>query len=282
MRVLLIGVHRAGQPILGPARIVRLHPLARGLCRLRGHVLAGGVAGREVDPQVEQRTNLVLADIGELARVRGRLGDGADLLLALIDPGAELTRLQGVVEDEHGRALHVVLDDGRLDAAAFAEHAHAAVVAGDERALGGGQRHIELSPRVLAVDPQRAGHADRHLRHAGEVLDVPRQHAGVEREGSDVLEARPGLLAQKLPAMRRHIVCVVVLRIARDAWGGRVIVVLIARSARGRGSGEHVLSTPCVCPSFRGRSRESVRTGHAFLQQAEMTPVRGVPNGPGL
>ena len=177
MRVLLVGVDRAGQPVLGAARIVGLHPLAGSLCRLRGHVLAGGVARREVDSQVEQRTNVVLADVGELARARGRLGGGSDLLLVLINPGAELARLQGVVEDEHRGALHVVLDDGRLHAATFGEHAHAAVVAGDERALGGSQRHVEVSPGVLAVDPQRTGHADRHLRHTGEVLDVPRQQA---------------------------------------------------------------------------------------------------------
>ena len=200
MRVLLVGVDRAGQPVLGAARVVGLHPLARGVRRLRGHVLTGGVARREVDSQVEQRTDLVLADVGELARAGGRLGGGSDLVLVLIDPVAELARLQGVVEDEHRGALHAVLDDGRLDAAAFAEHAHPAVVAGDQRALGGRERHVEVSPGVLAVDAQRTGHADRHLRHAGEVLDVPRQHAGVEREASDVLEARPGLLAQELTA----------------------------------------------------------------------------------
>ena len=248
MRVLLVGVDRAGQPVLGAARVVGLHPLARGLRRLRGHVLTGGVAGGEVDPQVEQRTDLVLADVGELARARGRLGDGADLVLVPIDPVAELARLHGVVEDEHRRALHAVLDDGRLDAAALAEHAHPAVVAGDERALGGRQRHVEVSLRVLAVDAQRTGHADRHLRHAGEVLDVPRQHAGIEREASDVLEVCPGLLAQELTALGRHLGRVVVRAVARDARGGegrhfgRVIVFRVAQDAQGISA--HARSTP--------------------------------------
>ena len=60
--------------VLGTAGIVGLDPLARGERRLRGHVLTGGVARREVDSQVAQRTDLVLADVGELARARGRLG----------------------------------------------------------------------------------------------------------------------------------------------------------------------------------------------------------------
>ena len=169
--------------VLGAARIVSLHPLARGLGRLRGHVLTGGIAGGEVDTQIEQRADLVLADVGELAR-RGsspRRSRGSPSLV-LFDPVAELARLQGVVEDEHRRALHVVLDHRRLDAAAFAQHPHPAVVAGDQGALGGRQRHVEISPGVLTVDAQRTGHSDRHLGHAGEVLDVSRQHAGVERE----------------------------------------------------------------------------------------------------
>ena len=92
------------------------------------------------------------------------------------------------------------------------EQAHAAVVAGDQRALGGRQRNIEVSLGVLAVDAQRTGHADRNLRDAGEVLDVARQHARVERELPDVIEACSGLVAQELPAVRRDFGRVVVFR----------------------------------------------------------------------
>ena len=136
------------------------------------------------------------------------------------DPVAELARLHRVVEHEHRRALHAVLDDGRLDAAALTQHPHPAVVAGDERPLGGRHRHVEVSLRVLPVHPQRAGHADRHLRYAGEVLEVSRQHARVEREGSDVLEAGFGLLTQELPAARRELGRVVVLLIAGTGGAG--------------------------------------------------------------
>ena len=109
----------------------------------------------------------------------------------------------GVVEDEDRRALHELLDDRGLDAAALAEQPHAAVVAGDQRAFARRHRDVELALGVLAVDAQRPGEADRHLGHAHEVLDVARQHAGIEREAADVLERGAGALLRRSAAAPR-------------------------------------------------------------------------------
>jgi hypothetical protein len=117
-------------------------------------------------------------DVEQLADARRRLGRLADLGHVRVDPVAEVARLAGRVEDEHRRALHAVVDDRARHAAGEVEHLDAAVVGGDERALGRRQRDEELA---LACSPltERPGEADRHLRHAGEVLDVaPRRPAG--------------------------------------------------------------------------------------------------------
>ena len=116
---------------------------------------------------------------------------------------AELARLHRIVEDEYRRALHVFLDHRRPDAAALVEQPHAAVVAGDQRALGGRERNVEVALGVLAVDPQRTGQADRHLGHADEILDVAGQHAGIERVGP-TCELGAGVLADELAPLRRH------------------------------------------------------------------------------
>jgi hypothetical protein len=100
------------------------------------------------------------------------------------------------------------------------EQLHAAVVAGDQRPLGGGERHVELAPRVLAVDQQRPGDAERHLDHAGEVLDVAGQHAGVEGVVTGVAQLGPGLLLEEAPPLLRLLRCVVVYRVARDSGRG--------------------------------------------------------------
>ena len=56
----------------GSPGIIPLDPLAGRQSRLAGHVLAGGVAGGVVEAQVAQRADLILADMDQLARVRGR------------------------------------------------------------------------------------------------------------------------------------------------------------------------------------------------------------------
>lgn len=109
------------------------------------------------------------------------------------------------MEYERGRALHLIVHHGRLDAAAFAEQTHSTVVAGDQGALGCRQRHIEVPPGLLAVDAQRTGDANRHLGRPGEVLDVSRQHSGIEREPPDVGQVSPGLLVQEVAAAPGHV-----------------------------------------------------------------------------
>ena len=112
----------------------------------------------------------------------------------------EVAAVAGVVEDEDRRPLHAVAHHRAGDAAREVEHLHAAVVGGDQRALGGGQRDDELPLGVLAVDLERAGEADRHLGDAGEVLDVALGDGGVEGELVDVLELDARVLLDELLA----------------------------------------------------------------------------------
>src|ERR1044071_1656974 len=192
------------QRVLGsreaPTRVARARPggadpLARRGGRLATHVLSGGVAGREVEAQEPRRADLVLLDVIELADARGRLGGLLDRREALADPGAELTRGHRVGQQEHRRALHELLDHGGLDAAARVEQAHPAAVAGDQRALGGRQRDVEVALRVLAVDPDRAGEAEWHLGHPGEVLDVAGDEGRRDRVHADVAQLDAGMVA---------------------------------------------------------------------------------------
>ena len=122
--------------------------------------------------------------------LRRRLGDLADLVEVLVEPLAERARLARALEQERRRALHAVVHDRRRHAARLVEQLHAAVVGGDQRALGGRHRDVELALRVLAVDQQRAGDADRDLGDAGEVLDVAGQGGRVERVGRRRARAR--------------------------------------------------------------------------------------------
>ena len=94
-------------------------PFAGGEGRLAGHVLARGVAGRVVEPQVQERPDCERPDGGELAGSGRRLGRRLDRLEIGLDPFAKNARLERVVEDEGGRALHGSGDDRRLRAAAL-------------------------------------------------------------------------------------------------------------------------------------------------------------------
>jgi hypothetical protein len=80
--------------------------------------------------------------------------------------------MAGVREQERRRALHGVVHDRGRDPAGLTDQLHPAVVAGDERALGGGHRDVELALGVLSVDHERAGQSERNLGDADEVLYV--------------------------------------------------------------------------------------------------------------
>ncbi len=111
----------------------------------------------------------------------------------LAHPFAEDAGLERILEDEDRGALHRLFDDRRFRAAAFGQHPHAAVVAGDQRSFGRRHRHVEIAPRMLAVDAQRTSEPDRHLRGADEVLDVPGQDGRVEGVAADMVELGAGL-----------------------------------------------------------------------------------------
>jgi hypothetical protein len=134
----------------------------------------------------------------------------------LAQPRAELAGLAGAGEDPGRRALHAVVHHRDGDAAGLVHEPHPAVVAGHERPLGGGQRHVELALGVLPVDEQRAGEADRHLGDADEVLDVAADDRGVEGVARHVLERRAGPLGGEPRPHPRRLARVVVLAVARD------------------------------------------------------------------
>ena len=127
-------------------------PVAGGLRGLAGEVLPGGVARREVEAREEHSARRVLLDVLQAARPGGRVGSGLDRVEVLDQPGAERARLAGAIEQEAGSPLHPVVEHGCPDAARRVQQLHAAVVAGDERSLGGGQRDVELALGVFTVD----------------------------------------------------------------------------------------------------------------------------------
>ena len=102
-----------------------------------------------------------------------------------------------------------------LDSAALGEQTHAAVVAGDQRTFGGGERDEEVTLGMFAVDANRPGDADGHLRDANEILDVAGKDRRVERVLCHVREIGAGSLANEIAADCRHRVGIVVLAIAR-------------------------------------------------------------------
>ena len=164
------------------SRVVLLDPGAGRERRLAGHVLAGRVAGRVVEPRVEQLGDRELLDLEQLAR---RWWSPAPRRRSRSKCSSSQTAnafaSRALVEAEDRRPLHPVVEHRRGDPAGVAAQLHAAAVRRDQRALGRRERDEELPLRVLAVDQQRPGQPDRHLRDAEEVLDVARQRRRVER-----------------------------------------------------------------------------------------------------
>ena len=113
-----------------------------------------------------------------------------------------------------------MLDDGGGDAAGFGEEAHAAVVAGGEGALGGGEWDVEVALGVLAEDAERAGEADGYLGDAGKVFDVAGEDGRVDGVVGEVGEGGAGLLLSEGAAGEGGGFGVVVLFIAGDGDAG--------------------------------------------------------------
>ncbi len=147
---------------------------------------------------------------------RGGLAPRPDLVEVLAQPGAELARLARRVEQECGSALHVVVDHGRGDAAGLVQQAHAAVVAGHQRSLGGGHRHVELALGVLAVDQQRPRQPDRNLGDSDEMLDVAGGERRIERIIGYVLKRDTGPFTHEVGPVAGGGAGVVVLPVARN------------------------------------------------------------------
>ena len=160
--------------------MIRANPSAGSPGRTPDHVLPGRISGGVVEAQVSQRADRVLLDLDQLPDAGGRLGGGGDLVVVLGEPHAEFARLERIVEHEHRRSLHAVVDHRCPHATGLAEQPHAPVVTGHERALGGRQRDVVVARRMLTVDSQRSGKTDRNLRDADEVFDIARKHRRVE------------------------------------------------------------------------------------------------------
>ena len=151
LRRLLVG-GQVGLEVEAPDGVVVLEdPAAGGEGGAAHHVLARGVAGGVVEAEVGELAGQVGLDVLQLADPGGGLRLAADVGHVLVDPVAEGPGLARGVEDEHRGALHVVALDGAGHPAGEVEHLHPAVVAGDQRALGRGQRDDELALGVLAV-----------------------------------------------------------------------------------------------------------------------------------
>ena len=149
------------------------NPFAGDRGGLADHVLAGGVAGGEVEPQVEEATEGVLLDVAQPSRTaRGvsHLLDGSEVPH---DPFAETAGGSSIVKAEDGGTLHGVVTDRGLHAPYLTGELHSSVVAGNERSLRRSEWDQELTLSVLAPHAQRAGDPDRHLGHADEFSMLP-------------------------------------------------------------------------------------------------------------
>src|SRR5919109_52120 len=252
---LLVGGEVRLEEVVLELRVVGSDPLAGHRGRLPGHVLARGVPGRVVEAAEQDAARGVLLDVEQLAGPRRALGHLLDLLEVVVEPVGELARVAGALEDEGGRALHLVGHDGGGDAARLAQQPHAAVVARDQRALGGSERHVELALGVLAVDEQRPGHAERDLSDADEVLDVALGDPRIERVLGDVLERGAGALLQELAPGGGDLRRVVVLATARDLRIGRRdghALLLSLRRGDTRASGRGYLQSRWAGPGDNG------------------------------
>ena len=158
----------------------------------------------------------VAVDIVELDEGIGRVRSRPDALVLLADPIDEAPRGGCVFEHENRSPLHIVADDGALDAPASMQDLHAAVVGSHQGAFAGRERHVELPLGVLAMDQQRSGEAERHLRHAGEILDVAARYARIDGVAGDMVQRRAGALADERLAGTDDLRAVIVHGIARQ------------------------------------------------------------------
>ena len=92
-----------------------------------------------------------------------RLATGSEASQACIsaelplDPAGEAERLDGVVEEERGRARDPVADDVGAEAAGLADGARAAVERDREPALGVRERDVDALLRPAALDERPSG-----------------------------------------------------------------------------------------------------------------------------
>ncbi len=157
LRRLLVGGEVGLQVEALDAGVTVDDPTARGEGRAPHHVLARRVPGGEVEAQVGELVGQERVDIQQFGHFRGCLSFLSEFIQVFVHPLDEVTRTARVLEGEHRRALHRIVDHGALDAAAQVHYLDAAVVRRDQGALGGGQRDQKVALGVLAVDADRSG-----------------------------------------------------------------------------------------------------------------------------
>ena len=155
-----------------PDRRVLLDVGADGLGCQRHHVLAGGVAGGELEVEEDVVALDSDAQVAELAEAGGGLGLAAEVLDVFRRPQHEQPRLGQTDEGEAGRPADALVEQHRRAAAGIAEQLATAAVGGHQCRLRRGQRDVVVAAGKDAVDAQRPRQADRHLHRADEVLDV--------------------------------------------------------------------------------------------------------------
>ena len=225
-RGFLLRVKIAGQQVMGDRRAFGPDPLAGDEGGPAGHVLAGGVPRAVIETGEDHIVRVILLYFIQLTHGGGGFRHLLDALEVSRQPQAEVPRLPRTRENEHRRPLHGLARDRGGHAAAFLDHPHAAVVAGQHGAFDRGHGDIEFALGVLAVDQQRAGQANGNLRHPEQVLDIAGHLGGLEGELFGVLQCRRRILFDKRLALPHNVHAVIVVVGTRDFFthGGCLLI----------------------------------------------------------
>ena len=193
-RFLLVDSMTPVRRSLGPARVVRLHPFARGGTVRLGDVdvLSVSVArGEGPTQQVEQRPNLILADVDELLQASTSPAQQPMSFLVLLDPDfTELTRFQGVLEDEHKTRCILSSTTIIVKRPRCADTRIPRSAARSEHTLGGRFSGTSKSPRACsptdASAEQRANQRPRQPQQSSQCSQAAHRS---NQDQADVLEA---------------------------------------------------------------------------------------------
>ncbi len=179
--------------------------------RIRGnrrHVLAGRVAGQELEDEVDVIPLDRDAHVHELPVPRRCTRGVGKRVKGARCPTGEESRIREGREGETGRPADPFVEHDGGAASGVGQKLRAARVGRDERRFRRREGHVEDTARVESVHAQRSGQADRHLDRADEVLG--RSRVGLafgERAGIGERVARLPGQARERPALGHRVVC---------------------------------------------------------------------------